>query len=133
MTQLSTQPPTHLSTQSSQSSLTAADRESLNPAVARCVAALQRTQDLLQDQQSDSEPFDDEFVVEHLVVAYREAMPPLSGHDNICDFIACVAHAMLKEIFNPLECQLYLNAARTALAACRARDRSEAKQKTQQQ
>ena len=27
--------------------------------------------------------------------AYREAMPPLSGHQNISDFIACVAHAML--------------------------------------
>jgi hypothetical protein len=124
-----THPPTHSSTHSA---LTAANPESINPAVARCIAAFQRTQDLLQDQQSDTEPFDDQFVIEHLVVAYREAMPPLSGHDNICDFIACVAHAMLKEIFDPRECQLYLNAARTALAACRARDRSQAKQEAQQ-
>ena len=27
--------------------------------------------------------------------AYRSALPPLAGHENIRDFIACVAHAML--------------------------------------
>jgi len=27
--------------------------------------------------------------------AYRDAIPPLSGYENIRDFIACVAHAML--------------------------------------
>ncbi len=27
--------------------------------------------------------------------AYRSAMPPLSGYENIRDFIACTAHAML--------------------------------------
>jgi hypothetical protein len=33
--------------------------------------------------------------------AYRRAMPPLTGHENIRDFIACVAHAML---INALSC-----------------------------
>jgi len=27
--------------------------------------------------------------------AYRGTLPPLAGHENICDFIACVAHGML--------------------------------------
>jgi hypothetical protein len=27
--------------------------------------------------------------------AYRLAMPPLSGYQNICDFIACAAYGML--------------------------------------
>jgi hypothetical protein len=27
--------------------------------------------------------------------AYRNAMPPLSGYQNICDFIACVAHGIV--------------------------------------
>jgi len=27
--------------------------------------------------------------------AYRRAMPPLSGHQNICDFIACAGYGML--------------------------------------
>jgi hypothetical protein len=27
--------------------------------------------------------------------AYRNALPPLSGHENIRDFIACIAHGML--------------------------------------
>jgi hypothetical protein len=28
-------------------------------------------------------------------LAYRRAMPPLSGHENIRDFIACVAYGLL--------------------------------------
>lgn len=129
-----TQSSTNLSTDSStHSPLTAPDRESLNPAVARCMAAWLRTNDLLSDQYTGDESFDyDAFVLGELRGAYRDAMPPLIGHDNICDFIACVAHAMLKDIFDQPECQLYFNAARTALAACRAKSRSEAKQKAQQ-
>jgi len=110
--------------------MTAPDRESLNPAVARCMAAWERANDLVSAQYTGKEPFDFEaFAVGELHTAYRDAMPPLIGHDNICDFIACVAHAMLKDIFDQPECQLYFNAARTALAACRAKARSEAKQK----
>ena len=31
--------------------------------------------------------------------AFRDAMPPLAGTENIRDFIACVTHAMIVHIF----------------------------------
>jgi hypothetical protein len=49
--------------------------------------------------------------------AYREAMPPLSGHQNILDFIACTAHGMLIEAINENACAKLIYAAQVALSA----------------
>ncbi|MGA8741874.1 MAG: hypothetical protein WB561_11880 [Terracidiphilus sp.] len=45
---------------------------------------------------------------------YRKALPPLSGRENIRDFIACVAHAMLLKIIEPEEATRLLYAAQVA-------------------
>ena len=49
--------------------------------------------------------------------AYREALPPLHGSENIRDFIACVAHGMAIEVFDVREASKMLYAAQVAAAA----------------
>jgi hypothetical protein len=49
--------------------------------------------------------------------AYREAMPPLTGSENIRNFIACVGHGMLLHIFNENEASKLLYAAQVASGA----------------
>jgi hypothetical protein len=49
--------------------------------------------------------------------AYRKAMPPLCGAENIRNFIACVARAMLTETMNGADATRLLYAAQVAQAA----------------
>jgi hypothetical protein len=49
--------------------------------------------------------------------AYRKAMPPLCGAENIRNFIACVAHAMLTETIKGADATRLLYAAQVAQAA----------------
>jgi len=49
--------------------------------------------------------------------AYLNAVPPLSGHQNICDFIACINYASMAGIVTHKEATHYLANARVALAA----------------
>ena len=44
-------------------------------------------------------------------------MPPLSGHENICDFIACVAHGILIEAISGSDGARLLYAAQVAHTA----------------
>jgi hypothetical protein len=46
--------------------------------------------------------------------AYRKAMPPLTGPDNIRDFIACVAHGMLIGVLTTSDSTRLLYAAQVA-------------------
>ena len=46
--------------------------------------------------------------------AYRKAMPPLCGAENIRNFIACVARAMLTEMMNGADATRLLYAAQVA-------------------
>ncbi|HXR39601.1 MAG TPA: hypothetical protein VN776_10935 [Terracidiphilus sp.] len=46
--------------------------------------------------------------------AYRKAMPPLAGPDNIRDFIACTAHGMLIEAIDETKGARLLYAAHIA-------------------
>jgi hypothetical protein len=46
--------------------------------------------------------------------AYRAAMPPLSGHQNICDFIACTAHGISIGAINSTQANQFFAAAKTA-------------------
>ncbi len=57
--------------------------------------------------------------------AYRKAMPPLTGAGNIRDFIACVAHGMLMDVFQPAESTKLLYAAQLAASAEVKRTRSQ--------
>jgi hypothetical protein len=52
---------------------------------------------------------------------YRRSLPPLSGRENIRDFIACVAHAILVKIIEPAEASRLLYAAQVA-QSCANRD-----------
>lgn len=52
--------------------------------------------------------------------AFRKAMPPLAGHQNIQDFIACTAYALVNDILLPQQCQQLFNCAKYALSALRA-------------
>jgi len=52
-------------------------------------------------------------------LAYRNAMPPLSGQSNIRDFIACTAHGLLVGIIQYEDASKLLSAARVALVALR--------------
>ena len=49
--------------------------------------------------------------------AFRRAMPPLLGADNIRDFIACVAHGMLIGVIENKDATKLLYAAQVAFAA----------------
>jgi hypothetical protein len=61
-----------------------------NPTVAHCMSAWEHAYKttLAKDKDSPLASYE-------ASKAYREAMPPLSGYENIRDFIACTAHAML--------------------------------------
>jgi hypothetical protein len=50
-------------------------------------------------------------------IAFRLAMPPLSGYQNICDFIACAGYGMLLGAIKEKNAGKLLYAAQVALAA----------------
>jgi hypothetical protein len=67
---------------------------SANPAVARCLNAWARAN---KAERAKGKSKGEASIGADR--AYRAAMPPLSGQENIRDFIACVAHAMIVHIF----------------------------------
>jgi hypothetical protein len=87
---------------------------SANPAVARCMNAWTLTYE--KEKTKRKGDFDASLTAEK---AYREAMPPLSGYENIRDFIACVAHAMLIGAILDDKGTKLLYAAQVALSALR--------------
>lgn len=87
-------------------------------AVDRCAAAWKRTQELtslLPKRERHAKEID-YFVNEQAASAFRDAMPPLIGLQNIQEYIACVAYASLHEIFRDSECQRLFDCAKFALA-----------------
>jgi hypothetical protein len=83
-----------------------------NPAVARCCEALERVR-------RKTDPGVRGLIFSHsdCAVAYRQAMPSLSGPDNIRDFIACAAHGMLIGAISATDCARLLYAAQVARGA----------------
>lgn len=59
--------------------------------------------------------------------AYQVAMPPLSGYENICDFIACTGYGMLLGAIKAEHGGKLLYAAQVALGAIPAREKKTAK------
>jgi len=94
--------------------------EKANPAVRRCCDVMERAcRDVLRTAEEED---DDRGDVEYLArraprEAYCKAMPPLAGADNICDFIACVAHGMLVGAISGSESTRLLYAAQIATSA----------------
>jgi hypothetical protein len=85
-----------------------------NLAINRCMDAWQR---VYREQRAKGKP--SYSASDEAASAYRKAMPPLSGHENISDFIACVAHGMLIGSIDSKDATKLLYAAQVALGTVR--------------
>ena len=88
-----------------------------NPAVARCIRAWHRA---YKKEIIDSEIEEDEshYPAEKAGnAAYRNCLPPLAGRENIRNFIACVAQALVLDILKQYEVTPLLYAAQVATSA----------------
>jgi hypothetical protein len=102
-----------------QSALTLVDEASPNPsahnaAVQRCCAARERS--LQQSRAQQCEHFKAKECADE---AYRDAMPDLSGYENIRDFIACITHGMICGSIHQIDGPKLLYAAQVAVCALR--------------
>lgn len=124
-----------------------------NPAVARCVEAYERAyrgwmkqlteeapnlnEEISGEGQDEDDENDDNIQAELEAAAkvasiglkaageaYRTALPPLTGAVNIRNFVACVAHGMVLNVFQPSEGSKLLYAAQVAAFAESKRYRS---------
>jgi hypothetical protein len=95
----------------------APDRLSENNAVADCLRAWQITMDNERAKLDEDES--DYAAEKEANQAFLAAMPPLSGHQNICDFIACVTQAYMWDIIRHQQAVHFFAAAKLALAAFR--------------
>ena len=80
-----------------------------NPAVALCSEAYERTMQETREQGKGSV-----YCAFEAQKAFRMAMPPLSGLQNIRDFIACVARGLLIEAIDGAAAARLLYAAQVA-------------------
>lgn len=99
-------------------------------AVDRCAEAWKRAHDLaslVPKKQRHEEEYD-RFVNGESARAFRDAMPPLIGFENIQEYIACVAYAELHEIFTYPERQRLFECARFALSVIRPEPKSRKSQ-----
>jgi len=87
-----------------------------NPAVKICSEAYERAYKAAR-RQSDSKLY----AVDQAEMAFRKAMPKLSGQENINDFIACVAYGMLIKAIEGPEGARLLYAAQVANSTVRTR------------
>ena len=85
-----------------------------SPAVARCAEAYSKAWNVERATTRDQL-----FAMREARKAYRAALPPLVGHENIRDFIACIAHAMLINAIDNDDASKLLYAAQVALSAAR--------------
>jgi hypothetical protein len=85
-----------------------------NPAVVRCAVAYARAY-----KEGKAQGKNDSVSRMDGSAAYRDTFPPLCGHQNITDFIACVAHAMLMGVLRDDQAARLLYAAQVASNATR--------------
>jgi hypothetical protein len=85
-----------------------------NPAVARCCAAYASAEQAAKDKGKG-----EIYSALMAIKAFRKALPPLAGNQNISDFIACVAHGLLIGAFDGANAARLLYAAQVAHTADR--------------
>lgn len=92
-------------------------------AAARCREALERAylDTLAAPETAESENACRTRAIDAAARAYRQAMPPLSGAENIRNFIACVAQGILLDVFTGSEPNQLLYAAQVANTATQGR------------
>ena len=83
-----------------------------NPAVARCSTAYDQA--FATARSGHKTEYNAGLIADK---AFRRALPPLTGRENIRDFIACVAHGMLLNAINSAEGARLLYAAQIAHTA----------------
>jgi len=86
-----------------------------NAAVDRCNRAWLRAYN--KEIAEISEGRSDYPAVKAANAAYLRAMPPLAGNQNICDFIACIGHALVIQAVAPMDAERLLAAAKIAVVA----------------
>jgi hypothetical protein len=98
-----------------------ADQQGECAAIARCILAKQRA---MKKAIADGESkVGAEMKGER---AFLRALPPLSGFDNIRDFIACVTYALATDVIIRSGAEPLLDAAKIALATLRHQPKSRA-------
>jgi hypothetical protein len=107
-------------TSSSPATETVPNPPSPNPAVQRCCEALERS---LEESRANGKA--NYYEEEHADQAYMNAMPHLSGYENIRDFIACVTHGMVIGAIDHIEGPKLLYAAQIAVGALRHEPKPE--------
>jgi hypothetical protein len=90
-----------------------------NPGVARCVCAWIRVNKAERAKGKDK--YDASKAADR---AYLDALPPLSGDENIRDFIACVTQAMIADIIMESSGTKLLYAAQVAYMTSRGQARA---------
>src|ERR1700722_16924138 len=95
----------------------APNRLSENDAVADCLRAWHITMENELAKLDKDE--DDRHAEKKANEAFLAAMPPLSGHQNICDFIACVTQAYMWDILRHQQANHLFAAVKIALCALR--------------
>lgn len=91
------------------------DRLSENDAVAQCLRAWNIT---MKNERARLDEGESEYEAEKEAnEAFLAAMPPLSGYQNICDFIACVTQAYMWEVIRQKQAEHLFAAAKIALGA----------------
>jgi hypothetical protein len=85
------------------------------PAIVRCRAAGKRAYNAAIEKGKETY-----YATKDANQAYRRAMPPLTGQENISSFIACVAHGILIDAIDGKDTTRLLYAAQVALASVRS-------------
>jgi hypothetical protein len=98
-----------------------------NPAVARCCDALDST---LKACTINGDVLPWAYIDAYK--AFHAAMPPLSGYQNICDFIACVAHGMLIGAIQHTSGTKFIYAAQVAFSTVRRQPKEQSKKQNLQ-
>jgi len=84
-------------------------------AINRCLRAWQYALDKESADLGEDDPDDDAWKAAS--GAYLRATPPLSGHENICHFIACINYASMREIVTHTQAEHFLANAKVAISA----------------
>jgi hypothetical protein len=85
-----------------------------NPAIVRARAIAKRAYNAALEKGKETY-----YATKDANQAYRRAMPPLTGQENISNFIACVAHGILIDAIDGRDATRLLYAAQVALATVR--------------
>ena len=96
-----------------------------NRAIHRCIRAWNRAYNkVLPTLDEDASDYE---AIKAGNLAYLRAMPPLVGHENIANFLACVAFAQMNEFIYRKEATEMRATAKVALAALRLQPKRSAK------